>query len=132
MKLLLPRLSFGFLALLFVVVLPVLEVGPTHLVNPTWPAHARIHEAWQLLSNACLSLACLWLAFRKGEVRWAGLLGLCLTLPFLVAVLLQGLYGGSLTHVQNGEEQKTALVAVPIMLVLSAGLIATLLRAERH
>jgi hypothetical protein len=27
---------------------PLLEANVAHVLNPEWPPHARLHEAWQL------------------------------------------------------------------------------------
>ena len=46
-------------ALFFVVVIPVLEINSSHVFNETWPAHARFHEVWQLITNFGIGLLCL-------------------------------------------------------------------------
>lgn len=43
------------------ILLPVLEVTDTHVFNPTWPPHARLHEVWQLTTNVGIALVALWL-----------------------------------------------------------------------
>lgn len=103
---------------------PVLEIGSTHVFNPDWPGHARLHEVWQLAANSGLSLLCLWLAWGAGRVRLASVIGLVLTGSFLLSFLLAPLYGGTMRH-SDGSELMVAGMnsAVAIMLLATAGLI---------
>ena len=56
-------------AITFAIIVPVLELNDTHLTNPHWPEHARLHEAWQLLTNALIVLLAAWLiATRKAPM----------------------------------------------------------------
>ena len=87
----------------FILLVPMLEVNDTHLFNPLWPEHARLHEVWQLVTNAALGLACLWLAWWKGRVRAAAMLGLLVTTGFLTAYALRTTYGGSMRHTDGTE-----------------------------
>ena len=48
--------SVGHSDIMLTVVIPVFELKSTHLTNPEWPSHARLHEAWQLLTNAAISV----------------------------------------------------------------------------
>lgn len=106
---------------------PILEIGPTHVFNPDWPGHARLHEVWQLAANSGLSLLCLWLAWGAGRVRLAAVIGLVLTGSFLFSFLLAPLYGGTMRH-SDGSELVVAGVnsAVAIMVLASAGLLSIL------
>lgn len=103
---------------------PILEIGPTHVFNPDWPGHARLHEVWQLAANSGLSLLCLWLAWGAGRVRLASGIALVLTASFLLSFLLAPLYGGTMRH-SDGTELMVAGMnsAVAIMLLATAGLI---------
>lgn len=103
---------------------PILEIGPTHVFNPDWPGHARLHEVWQLAANSGLSLLCLWLAWGAGRVRLASVIALVLTASFLLSFLLAPLYGGTMRH-SDGSELMVAGMnsAVAIMLLATAGLI---------
>lgn len=103
---------------------PILEIGPTHVFNPDWPGHARLHEVWQLAANSGLALLCLWLAWSRGQVRLAASIGLILTGSFLAAVLLAPLYKGTMRH-SDGTERLVAGInsAVAIMVLVAAGLL---------
>ncbi len=87
----------------FVLLVPLLEIGDTHVFNPLWPEHARLHEVWQLATNFSLGLACLWLAWIKDKVRAASALALLVTGGLLAAFLLKDLYGGSMRHTDGTE-----------------------------
>lgn len=125
------RVPIALTAFVFVILLPVLEVGPTHLVHPGWPGHARLHEAWQLLANASLAAVCLWLAYRRNQIFDAALVALAAVAPFLFAAALQPLYGGSFSHVDGSPPSLSGYAAVPVMALLSAGLLAVLFRLRR-
>lgn len=74
---------------------PALEINATHLLNPSWPPHARLHEAWQLATNTGLSAWAVFLAWR-GRMRMACVIGLFLTGGFLLAWAARSVYGGSM------------------------------------
>lgn len=82
---------------------PVLELNDTHVYNPLWPNHARLHEVWQLLTNSAIAGIVLWLAWIRGNIRTAARLGLIPPLAFLASYALAGLYGGSMKHSDGTE-----------------------------
>ena len=82
----------------FLLVVPILEISGTHVFNPHWPAHARLHEVWQLTTNAGLAMLSLWLAWRTKHLRIASAVGLMVTTGFLAAFSLSDGYGGSMRH----------------------------------
>ena len=112
----LAKLAVGLSAVIFAGLLPVLEINATHLFNPAWPEHARLHEAWQLLTNASISLvaaACVW-------TQRAPRLGIALALivcgSFLIAWVLGDLYGGSMLHT-DGTQMAVAGINVAVLIV---------------
>ena len=90
---------------------PWLEINATHLTNPDWPPHARLHEAWQLITNATLALIGLWLGWTRRRWREAAGLGLVITASFLAAWALRGVYGGSMAGTTSGS---TVLLGVDV------------------
>ena len=38
---------------------PILDINATHVFNPDWTPHVRIHEVWQLLTNSSLGVLCI-------------------------------------------------------------------------
>lgn len=108
----------------FLLIVPVLEVSDTHVFNPLWPSHARLHEVWQLVTNAGLGILALWMTWRTTHLRMASILGLLVTLGFLAAFQLSDSYGGSMQHTDGTELTLLGLNAsVVVMLLASAGLL---------
>lgn len=95
--------------MLYAVVVPVLEVNDTHLFNPAWVAHARLHEAWQLATNSLIGAFCLWRVWARDDVRLPSVLALMVTGGFMLAYVLQGAYGGSMVHADGTEKTLAGL-----------------------
>ena len=72
----------------------LIDVGITHLQNPDWDAHARVHEVWRLSTNTFIALLGLYLIWIMQKELLAALLSLCLLLGFWVSVLLMPFYDG--------------------------------------
>lgn len=90
--------------LLSAIVVPILEVNETHVFNPDWTPHVRIHEVWQLLTNTSIGVLYLWLTWVKKEVRLAAILCLLVMGGFLGAFALKDLYGGSMKFLDGSEK----------------------------
>lgn len=129
------KLVVAAYVLVFVGIIPFLEISETHLLNPHWPAHARLHEAWQLITNGAFTTAACFLAWRTSHALLAQLLCLPLSISFILAWALQGFYGGSMLHSDGSEIAIFGVnVAVLIVFVLIAGsalAIAAVLRARK-
>lgn len=110
--------------IIFVVLIPVLEVSDTHVFNPDWPAHARLHEVWQLLSNAGLALMSVYLLRFEQFLLIAASISLIQSAGFVASVLLSDFYGGSMIHSDGSELMINGFnPAVVLMMLLSIGLI---------
>ena len=72
----------------------LIDVGITHLQNPDWDAHARVHEVWRLSTNTSIALLGLYLIWIMQKELLAAILSLCLLLGFWVSVLLMPFYDG--------------------------------------
>lgn len=112
------KLSVTACVLTFGLIVPILEINDTHLFNPLWPAHARLHEAWQLMTNGALAATCLWLVWLQQRVRLASVIGLIVTGGFLAAYATRVAYGGSMLHTDGTELR--ALGANAAVLVMGA------------
>lgn len=99
-----PKLIITFGVILYAIVVPILELNATHVFNPDWTPHARIHEVWQLLTNSSLGILCLWLAWRQGRIVLSAVISLIVTGGFLVAFTLQDTYGGSMRYMDGSEK----------------------------
>ena len=73
----------------------VVDIGSSHLFNPDWDAHARVHEVWRLSTNFLIfSLGIYLLWVKKNEVLSA-FLSLCIHLGFVFSAATMSLYGGA-------------------------------------
>ena len=75
----------------------IVDISSSHLFNPDWDAHARVHEVWRLSTNFLifgLGIYLLWV--KKNEVLSA-LLSLCIHLGFIFSAATMSLYGGAAT-----------------------------------
>ena len=76
-------------------ILPVLvDVNTSHLLNPDWDSHARVHEAWRLSTNFLVFSLGIFLLWSKDKEILGGLLSLSIHLGFIIGVLFMPLYGG--------------------------------------
>ena len=76
-------------------ILPILvDVNTSHLLNPDWDSHARVHEAWRLSTNFLVFSLGIFLLWFKNKEILAGLVSLCIHLGFVIAATLMPLYGG--------------------------------------
>lgn len=115
----------------FVVVLPMLEVSPSHVFSLSWPAHARLHNIWQLATNASIALLAFYMCWFERRVRLASLLLLAPTAAFIAAWITAGTYGGSL-DVEPGKGLRLfgRQPAGILMTVLAMGLALSSIRAK--
>ena len=89
---------------LYALVVPFLELNDTHVFNPDWTPHVRIHEVWQLITNTSIGILCLWLVWVKNETKISAILSLLVTGGFLLAYMFQDLYGGSMKYLDGTEK----------------------------
>jgi len=119
------KLIITFCVILYAVVVPILEINATHVFNPDWAPHVRIHEVWQLLTNSCLGILCLWLTWSQRRLMLSAVVSLMVTGGFLVAFTLQESYGGSMQHMDGSEK----IILGMNIGVAGFGLVAILLSA---
>lgn len=119
-------------AVAFLVLIPYLEVSSTHVFNPDWPSHARLHEVWQLVTNAFLSVMAIRLVRSDRTATIGGLMALSINLGFLTALAAAEHYGGGMTH-SDGSELLVAGFnpATSVILGLSAAIAMGLLQCQR-
>ncbi len=107
------RILLTIPALFLALVPPLVDFTPTHVLNPLWSPHARLHTVWLLGTNALVCIVALGLLWRPVDARArervllaAGLIGSVLA-GFFIAAATHPLYGGALTDV-NGVEGTVA------------------------
>ncbi|PKG41557.1 hypothetical protein [Psychroflexus sp. MES1-P1E] len=108
------KIAITFSVVLYAFVVPYLDINETHVWNPDWTAHARIHEVWQLITNSSIGVVCLWLVWYKKEVRLSTLLSLIVMGGFLLAFFLKDGYGGSIKYL-DGSEKTVLLINIGIL-----------------
>jgi hypothetical protein len=72
----------------------LLDIGDTHLFNPSWDEHSRVHEVWRLATNFMVASLGLYLIWSKHMLSIASLLSLCMILGFMISVITMPLYNG--------------------------------------
>jgi hypothetical protein len=98
------KIAITFSVILYAIVVPFLDINETHVWNPDWTPHARIHEVWQLVTNSSIGVLCLWLVWYKKEVLLSTLLSLIVMGGFLLAFFLKDGYGGSMKYLDGSEK----------------------------
>ena len=83
------------ICLLLGTILPlVVDTGHTHLLNPDWDAHSRVHEVWRLSTNIFIAGIGLYLLWISNYSLLPALLSVCIVLGFFSAIFTMSLYGG--------------------------------------
>ena len=72
----------------------LLDIGDTHLFNPDWDEHSRVHEVWRLATNLMIAFLGLYLIWKKNMHSIASLLSLCMILGFMISVITMPFYNG--------------------------------------
>jgi len=72
----------------------LLDIGDTHLFNPDWDEHSRVHEVWRLATNFMIAFLGLYLIWKKNMHVIASLLSLCMILGFMISVITMPFYNG--------------------------------------
>ena len=81
----------------------LLDIGDTHLFNPDWDEHSRVHEVWRLATNFMIAFLGLYLIWKKNMHAIASLLSLCMILGFMISVITMPFYNG--LAVGNGIDE---------------------------
>jgi len=128
------RILITISVLIFAILIPFLEVNDSHVFNPSWPAHARFHEVWQLITNCGIGMLCLWLAWLKNKIQLASILVTLVMGGVLIAHSVQGVYGGSIlsgnmSKTIFGLELAAAAAGLAIILVVGAALLESRTKA---
>ena len=101
------RILLSIPALHLVFVPPIADLNASHVLNPLWPGHARLHTVWLLTTNSLVAVAALWILWRpldgylRRAIRLAGTLVGAVLGGFFVAGSTRALYDGSFTDVPD-------------------------------
>ena len=94
----------------------IVDTGHTHLLNPDWDAHSRVHEVWRLSTNIFIAVIGLYLLWVSNYLLLPALLSSCIVLGFFSAIFTMSLYGG--VTIGEGIEEPILLVYRQISLYL--------------
>ncbi|MCU0732445.1 MAG: hypothetical protein MUE84_12780 [Hyphomonas sp.] len=116
-NLMLPRILLTLSVSVLGLLVPYLEYSPTHIFNPDWPGHAKLHDVWQLITNSACSAAAAYLAWTRTDLRAGARLGLVAPASFLVSYFTMDLYGGSMVNSDGTELRFGSLNASLVMML---------------
>ncbi|MEO0342309.1 MAG: DUF6640 family protein [Pseudomonadota bacterium] len=87
-------------------VLPAIaDLNETHIYNPEWSPHARVHGVWFLFFGASMSFMSLYFLWLKDNLFLPIFVGLMFASGFWVAYVTSELYAGALVD-ENGVETR--------------------------
>ncbi len=81
--------------LIYGLLVPILEINGTHVFNPEWTPHARLHDVWQLTTNTSLGIYCLWLVWHKEVLNLPAFVAAVIAGGYLFAYAVRGAYDGA-------------------------------------
>jgi hypothetical protein len=108
------KLIITFCIALYLLGVPLWQFNETHIFDPNWTSHLRMHESWLLLTNTAVGLFCLWWLWIRKEVILSALFSMIVTGSFLLAFSMQGLDGGSIKYMEAGDKTLFDLNAVAV------------------
>ena len=113
------------ICLLLGTILPlIVDTGSTHLLNPDWDAHSRVHEVWRLSTNIFIAAIGLYLLWISNYLLLPALLSSCIVLGFFSAIFTMSLYGG-VTIGEGIEEPNPFGIPANIFVFITIGIIQT-------
>ena len=130
----LDRVLLTICILLYAVGVPYLEINATHVFNPHWVAHAKLHEVWQLVTNTAFGIISLCWIWGPSKQRFLpSVVALLITGGFMVAYVTQSLYGGSMVHPDGTEKTlfgvNVGVIGFGLVILIS---VFTMIRAALH
>ncbi|MEL7218138.1 MAG: DUF6640 family protein [Pseudomonadota bacterium] len=110
----------------------VADLNETHLFNPDWSPHARMHGAWLLFSGACIAGFSLFKVWVHDQLVVPSVVGLLFVSGFWLATLTAPFYEGALVDDNGFEDTLLSFNAnVLVFLVVTATLVCVLIYAVR-
>ncbi len=100
----------------------IVDTGSTHLLNPDWDAHSRVHEVWRLSTNIFIAIIGLYLLWVSNYLLLPALLSSCIVLGFFSAIFTMSLYGG-VTIGEGIEEPNLFGIPANIFVFITIGII---------
>ncbi|MEO0561978.1 MAG: DUF6640 family protein [Chloroflexota bacterium] len=121
------RIVFTVLIVVYAVLPSIAEFNETHVFNPEWPGHARLHNVWFIAQNALLGILALYLIWgqrSRENLMIAGLIGTLIFGGFLIAGITAPIYDGTFTDpgaevfIVNGRDINVFVMGVSFVLSL--------------
>jgi len=100
----------------------IVDIGSSHLFNPNWDAHARVHEVWRLSTNFLVFGLGIYLLWVKKNELLSAFLSLCIHLGFVFSAATMSLYGGA--AIGEGVPEPS-LIGIPVNIFLFSAMFAT-------
>ena len=100
----------------------IVDTGSTHLLNPDWDAHSRVHEVWRLSTNIFIAGIGLYLLWVSNYLLIPALLSSCIVLGFFSAIFTMSFYGG-VTIGEGIEEPNPFGIPANIFVFITIGII---------
>ena len=121
----------------------VRDTGVSHLMNPAWVGHARVHLAWFLGFMVCSGMANLYFIWRRRtpklpDLRLSCLWQGCNIVGFWLAVVFVDTYEGAMVdplyhmHIFGIEENTFAFSILTALLVTAIVTVYSASRREAH
>ncbi|MEM0976877.1 MAG: DUF6640 family protein [Pseudomonadota bacterium] len=99
------KIAITCVTLIYGVLPAIADLNETHLYNPGWSPHARVHGVWFLVFGASMAFTSIYFVWVKDNLVLPIFVGLMFASGFWVAFLTSGLYGGALVD-ENGVEAR--------------------------
>ena len=100
----------------------IVDTGSTHLLNPDWDAHSRVHEVWRLSTNIFIAVIGLYPLWVSNYLLLPALLSTCIVLGFFSSIFTMSLYGG-VTIGEGIEEPNPFGIPANIFVFITIGII---------
>ena len=88
------KLVLTVLTIYFAAVPIMVDTGESHLFNPEWAAHSKLHLVWFLLFTAFIAGLSLYLLWFRDEILVPALIGLSFNISFVFAYFTAPFYDG--------------------------------------
>ncbi|MEM6634431.1 MAG: DUF6640 family protein [Pseudomonadota bacterium] len=133
LSILLIKLLLTAATLVYGIVPAIADLNETHLYNPQWSPHARVHGAWFLFFGAFMALFSLFHLWLRDDLIRPIIIGLCYVGGFWGAFLTSSFYGGALVDDNGIEVRVLGLESnVFVFSVLAVVFLTTLPYGMRH
>ena len=109
------------------------DLNATHVLNPAWTPHSRVHMVWLLGTNSCIAAVALWLLWFRAQLVLSAILGFCVMAGFWIAVATSPFYGGAFSDARGIDTKILGIEANAFVFgVISLSLVIGLMMRGSH